>query len=401
MGIIRRTLQHFLNPTIEDVDSYYTSLENDLVFRNLAIETCIDLIANAMLKVEYKTYKNNRTTRNELYYRLNVAPNGKQNASEFYKKLIHKLYYDNEVLIISPGANNTELFVAEDYSINNRALKPDTFTNVMIDDMVMNRSFKESEVIYLKLSDTQIRSVVNGFYASYGKLLSSAMNVYKRSNARRYVFKGDVFRAQNDTAQGRYNEMMTAQFKPFMEADNAGAVFQMQDGFELKDFSSNGKADSRDVRNVLDDVMDMTASAFHVPKGLLKGDISGLEDQIDSFLIFTIHPLVAMITDEVNSKLYDMSQYLSGEYVKADTSNIKITDVTSMAAALDKLFAIGAMSVNDISLKVGSDPIDEEWANKRFITKNYAEGDPDAQQPEDDSLKGGEENNEKPKPIRI
>ncbi len=399
MGVLNKISRFFLNPTAEEITSYFASLENDMVYRRLAIETCIDLIANAMLKVEYKTYEQNKRVKNDIYYRLNVSPNGKQNSSEFYKDLIHHLYYDNEVLIVSPGSSDSELFIADDFSTNEMALKPNTFDHVTIDDFQFNRSFKESDVIYLKLSDVNIRSIIDSFYASYGKLLSSAINIYKRNNARRFVLQGDLLHRQDRSGQDEINKMMTAQFKPFFEADNAGSVFQLQEGFDLKDVSGTSKSDSRDIKNLLDDVIDTTASAFHVPKGLMKGDMAGLSDQIDSFLIFTIHPLVSLITDELNSKLFSMAEYNSGDYIRADTANIKVTDITSMANALDKLLSIGAISVNDASEKVGTDPIDEEWANKRYITKNYSEAEQLI-----NSLKGGEKENdskEQTKQIRI
>jgi len=399
VGVLNKISRFFLNPTADELTAYFASLENDMVYRRLAIETCIDLIANAMLKVEYKTYEQNKRVKNDIYYRLNVSPNGKQNSSEFYKSLVHHLYYDNEVLVVSPGRNDSELFIADDFNVTEQALKPDRFDHVTVNNLQLDRSFTETDVIYLKLADTNIRSIIDSFYASYGKLLASAINIYKRNNARRFILKGDIFHIQDRSGQEKINKMMTAQFKPFFEADNAGSVFQLQDGFDLKDVSGTTKSDSRDIKNLLDDVIDTTSSAFHVPKGLMKGDMAGLSDQIDSFLIFTIHPLVALITDELNSKIYTMDEYNSGDFVRADTTNIKVTDVTSMATALDKLLSIGTMSVNDASEKVGTDPIDEEWANKRYITKNYSEAEQLI-----NSLKGGEKENdskEQTKQIRI
>ena len=400
MGMISKLKQNFFHRSINDIEQYYCSLENDYVYRKLAIEMCIDIIANAMLKVDFRTYEKNKRVKNEMYYRLNVSPNGKQNSSEFYKELIRKLFYDNEVLIVSPSAANSELYIADDFSCDDRALKLSKFSGVQIDGYLLNRTFNEDEVIYLKLSDAKTIGLINSYYASYGKLLSAAINNYKRTNARRYVLKGDLFTPQDRSGQSKVNKMMTDQFKGFMEADNAGAAYLLQDSFELKDFSDTAKADSRDIKNLFDDVLDTTAAAMHIPKGILKGDIAGLSDQIDSFLMFCIHPIVALISDEFNLKLFEMDEYLAGNFVKADTTSIKETDITSMATALDKLFAIGAVSVNDVSEKVGTDPINEDWANKRYVTKNYQEA---KLMIENQDLKGGEKNdeNEQPKQIRI
>ncbi|WP_413525895.1 phage portal protein [Latilactobacillus curvatus] len=400
MGMISKLKQNFFHRSINDIEQYYCSLENDYVYRELAIEMCIDIIANAMLKVDFRTYEKNKRVKNEMYYRLNVSPNGKQNSSEFYKELIRKLFYDNEVLIVSPSAANSELYIADDFSCDDRALKPSKFSGVQIDGYLLNRTFDEDEVIYLKLSDAKTIGLINSYYASYGKLLSAAINNYKRTNARRYVLKGDLFSPQDRSGQSKVNKMMTDQFKAFMEADNAGAAYLLQDSFELQDFSDKAKADSRDIKNLFDDVLDTTAAAMHVPKGILKGDIAGLSDQIDSFLMFCIHPIVALISDEFNLKLFEMDEYLAGNFVKADTTSIKETDITAMATALDKLFAIGAVSVNDVSEKVGTDPIDEDWANKRYVTKNYQEA---KLMIENQDSKGGDKDDEKeqPKQIRI
>lgn len=48
---------------------------------------------------------------------------------------------------------------------------------------------------------------------------------------------------------------------------------------------------------------------------------------------------------------------------------------------MDKLFAIGGLTINDVIMMLGKEPIDEEWANRRHVTKNYQEA---------DSLEGGE-----------
>ena len=399
MSLKNRIAQFFLKPTVEELNGYFNSLESEVVYRKLALNMCVDLISNAMLKVEYRTYEGNKFKKNNMYYRLNVAPNVKENASEFYKKLLYKLYFDNEVLIVSPYRKDTQMFIADDYSRTEMALKPDVFEQVQINGMTLRKSFKETDVLFLKLTEGDMTSIVNSYFSSYGKLLSSAINTYKRSNASRYVFKGDVIRPQSDDIQSKINKMMTSQFKEFMEADNAGAVFQIQDGFDLVDFSSNSQTNSRDIKAVFDDIFSTTASAFHVPQGLWRGDVSGLSDQLDAFLMFTIHPLVQLLVNEINSKLYDEASYLKGSRVKADTSNIKVTDITSMANALDKLFAIGGISINGINEKIGGDPIDEDWADKRYITKNYGQADEDKTKTQ--NLKGGEKSSEETKSIHI
>lgn len=135
---------------------------------------------------------------------------------------------------------------------------------------------------------------------------------------------------------------------------------------------SNGNAGlSRDVAALVDDIFNFIAMAFHVPRGMLKGDVADIEGQIDSFLMFGVNPVVEVVADEINRKTYSKKEYLERTYLKIDTTQIKIVDITKMATALDKLFSIGGMTINDIIVELGGEPIEDDYANKRFVTKNY------------------------------
>jgi HK97 family phage portal protein len=232
-------------------------------------------------------------------------------------------------------------------------------------------------------------NIINSFYKDYGSLIASARDIYKRSNAKRFVLKADFIRSQRNPDQAKIDEMMNAQFKPWLEADNAGAIFQLQKDYELDDLSGSGKngankQDSRDVRNLVDDIFDFVATSFHVPRGLVKGDVVDVSSQTNNFLMFCINPLVELISAEFNKKMYGKTDYLKGTYLKIDTTRIKVTDLNDMATALDKLFAIAALSINDLIEIIGGERINEAWADKRFVTKNYM----DASQLE--NMKGGD-----------
>ncbi|MGR5868117.1 hypothetical protein ACT7C5_09785 [Bacillus pacificus] len=48
-------------------------------------------------------------------------------------------------------------------------------------------------------------------------------------------------------------------------------------------------------------------------------------------------------------------------------------DLTKFANSVDKLFAVGGMSINDVLERLGKEQINEDWANERYVTKNYEE----------------------------
>lgn len=383
MGLIKTAYNFFTRRSVVSLEEYFCKLQADMAVKQFAIETCIDLIANAMAKVEFKTYSKDKNVRNSMYYRLNVAPNKKENATEFRKKLIRRLIYYNEALIISPEPFGDELFIADSWNVVESAIKYDKYTGVTVGDLIFDKTFSEEDVFMLKLSDTNIRQLVDSFYQSYGKLIASAMNIYKRSNARRYILKGNLFRQQDGSTQKTINDMMTSQFKPFMEADNAGAVFQLQEGFTLDDFSDKSHPTSRDIKSLIDDVFELAAIAFHVPINLFKGDMSGLSDQVDAFLMFCIIPMAELLQDGFNAGLYSSAEYLSGDYIRVDTSMIKIASFKDLVTANDIAIRSMQSTPNEARMRNGFDKADDPRADKLYMTKNYME---------ETELKGGDTN---------
>lgn len=88
--------------------------------------------------------ENNSTT----YYKLNVRPNTDESAATFWQKVIRKLIYDNEVLIVV--TDTKDLIIADDFVREEYALYDDIFKQIMVDDFEFERNFKMSEVIYLE-----------------------------------------------------------------------------------------------------------------------------------------------------------------------------------------------------------------------------------------------------------
>lgn len=359
-----------------NLNECFFDLGIDYYYKKLAVDTCIDIIANTISRCEFQTFKKGKTSRENNYFLLNVEPNANQNATEFMHELVTKLVYDNECLVIM---KDDQLVVADDYTRKEYALKENSYKDVVVGDLKFNKVFYESEVLFLKLRNKKIMNVIDGMYESLGRLLLSSMNYYKRKNNKRMLVKGDFLRPQDDETQEAIDAMFEEQLKNWFDADKEGSAFQLQEGYELEDMSDGIKASSgsaglsRDIADLIDDIFNYIAMAFHVPRGLLKGDVADIEGQIDSFLMFSINPIVENITDEFNRKMYSKGEYLDRTYLKIDTTQIKIIEIGKLATALDKIFAIGGITINGILEVLGREPIDEDWANKHYVTKNYQE----------------------------
>lgn len=347
-------------------------LVTELHYKKLAIETCIDLIANTLVRCEFQTFKDGKEFKGNNYYLFNISPNQNQNASEFTHSLVSKLVKNNECLVIM---QNDQFYIADDFNQVKYAMFENVYKNVTVEGFTFNKTFYESDVFHFKLNDRNVKEVIDSLYEDYGKLITSAKNIYKRSNAKRVVLKGDFLRPQTDEEQELYNDMFDRQFKNWFEADNAGAVFQLQKGFEMDDHSGSEKGgakgtNSRDIKALIDDVFDFVSMGFHIPKGMLKGDLADVEAQTNNYLMFAFLPIVEVIQDEFNRKIYK-KDVLTGNFLKVNTSLIKILDIVDLATAADKFFAIGVNSVDDNLRMLGREPLNTEWSQQHYITKNY------------------------------
>ena len=363
-------------------DGFY-ELSTNVFYKRLAVETCIDLIANTLSRCEFQTFENGKESRGENYYLLNVQPNQNQNATEFLQSLISHLVHNNECLVIM---ENNQLYVVDSFNKKSFALKENYYDGVTIEDLTFKKTFKESEVLHFKLNDKNIMNVIDGLWNDYGKLLASAINYYKRRNNKRVLIKGDFLRPQDEKTQAAINEMFETQLKNWFDPNKEGSAFQMQTGYELEDLSDgttskSQNSTSRDVSELVNDIFNYVSMAFHIPRGILKGDVADIEKQIDSFIMFCIKPMAKLIADEFNRKMYTKEEYLKRTYLKVETNEIKVVDLNQFANAADKLFAIGGFTINDVLKRLGQEPINEEWANRRHVTKNYQEA---------NSLEGGE-----------
>ena len=72
----------------------------EIYYKELAIQTAITLIANAIAKCEIKVFEKNEEVKNKLYYTLYVSPNKNENSSQLWHKAIEKMVYANESIIV-------------------------------------------------------------------------------------------------------------------------------------------------------------------------------------------------------------------------------------------------------------------------------------------------------------
>lgn len=356
-------------PTAIEVEEFF-NIQAELVIRNLAFQTAVNLVANSVSKCEFKTYFKNEEVKKQEYYLFNVEPNKNQNSSEFIHKWISKLYENNECLIVE---SNGQLLVADTFFKKEYALFDYTFSGVTVSEFTFNKTFSMNEVLYFKLNNKDIRRVVNAMYESYGKLITYGQSSYRKSRGSKGTIDVNTVAEGKTNFKETFEKLMNERFKKFFEADNA--VLPLFDGYKYTDIGSKTYSNegTRDIKAMVDDIYDFTARAFQIPPALLKGDLATVsETVVNNYLTFCVDPLTDMLQEEINRKRSEYSGFSQGTYLEIDTKSIKHIDLLSVSTAIDKLIASGAFCVNDIRKLVGEQAIDKPWAWKHWMTKNYS-----------------------------
>lgn len=346
----------------------FFGLMDQVYIRELAFWTCVNKIANALSKCEFRTYYHHEPVKKGEYYLWNIEPNRNQNASAFLTKLIGKLYLNNEALVVESSG---QLYVADDFQKTVYALYDYQFTGVTVDDFTFGKTFYQNEVLYFQLNSLDMRQLVNLLYASYNELLQYAANAYRKSRGSRGILDIDAQAQAEDDFSDTLQELMTNYFKKFFESENA--VLPLYDGYKYTELQSKtySSESTRDIKALADDIFDFTARAFSFPPSLAKGDVQDTEKATDELLTFCMDPLARMLEKEINRKRNGMAGFLAGNYLWIDTTAVKHIDIFDIAAPVDKLISSGIYSINDIRRVIGEAPIDEEWAKTHFITRNY------------------------------
>ncbi|HDT6579722.1 TPA: phage portal protein [Bacillus cereus] len=380
MGI--RNLFNFILGTSDkgatpDVDCSVMTLKAEIAYKKLYVNAAIDLIARSLVACDFESYRIGKVKRSLNYYQLNVAPNKNENAHEFWCKVVHQLIYENEALILPIGDG---LWIAESFHRETtNGFNEYVYKNVSINNQLLTKEFKERDVLYLKLSEESINNVIDSLYSSYGLLLAKAMSDYKGNGRIRYLFKGSFMSSLTDKEGEASKALFEEKMKDYMNPEKLFSVLFLPKNVEMEDQSKDPRnLDTRDIKNLAKDMLDFVATAFHIPPSLLSGISEGgistsgnPTGDLDNFILFVVRPIGDMIANEYNKKMFTRDEYLNKTYVKFSMDNFKLFDLTKFANSVDKLFAVGGMSINDVLERLGKEQIEEDWANERYVTKNY------------------------------
>lgn len=366
MGFRERII-NFLEKDVGNAEIVSVNYGIQASYKLMAIHVAASYIANSISKCEIKYFENGKRVKNENTYKLNVEPNRNYNGSQFWNKAVMKMLTqpDGALIVVIDGM----LYVADSFHVEKYPLVGNIYSDIVVDEYSLHRSFKEDEVLHLQLEDENVKKFIDGMYEDYGKAISYASKSFQKANGEKYKLKILKDKIGDLTFNEYYEQYLKDNLKDFVEG--ASGVYPESNGYSLEEFKNRPQTkDSSDLIALRKDIFYIGGQAYKIPQAMMEGNINNLEAVISSFLTFAVEPIAAVIDDELNRMLLTMQQYINGCFYKIDTKSIPYVSILSNAGNAGTLIANTIANPEEIRDIFGFDYIDEEYLKQFYVTKN-------------------------------
>lgn len=347
---------------------------NNVAYKWMAINVCINFIASVVSLCDFETYRRGGLYRGQEHYRLNIEPNHNQSASAFWRSVVEHLTYEGAALVVKI---NGEYYVAESYTRREYAMRENEYTNVVIgteNPYTLADTFREHEVLYFNWQNPRVMAYIATVFDDMLDLIDAAKDNYLLLSRMKVLIKQDASTPQTPQAVRDIEDLVNNHLKNFLDPGKSAAL-PVRKGIQYEDVSRSGGATSSNAAaeyaNYIGEGIRLTALAFQINPALLTGEVAGLGDAWKMTMTSCIKPLVNIISDEVNRKLYGYTGHQRGDRLFIDYTHIAYSDINNIAASLEALTRIRVNTLDDNLRALGRDPIGGEKGNERLVTKNY------------------------------
>lgn len=344
----------------------------EIYLYRMAFWSIVRKIGAAVAAVEWETFRRGKKVKAREYWAWNFSPNPNQTREEFFQRLVGQLFQQQEALVVE--TRDGSRYVADAFTVT-RKLSGDIYQDITVNGESVPGVFRSSDVLHFTIEGERIRRILIAIASAEGQLLRSSAANYLRGQGVRGVLKIDDTAEADPDFDDTYEDLVNEKFKKYFASENA--VLPLFNGYDFVEKSTSGGSSkselvgTRDIRNMMNDIIELTAQALGVPVSIATGK-NVTDTDFKTFMTSPVQPIVTMIVGEINRKIYGRELVFAGTYVVANFAGVRYIDVFDVANPIDKLIGSGAFCVNDIRMRLGLDVIDEPWAWQHWMTKNYS-----------------------------
>ncbi|WP_159641807.1 phage portal protein [Erysipelothrix anatis] len=367
---------------IDFLDGDLEKTAKELNVKELMIDHAIDLIAKQISKAKFNYYEKGQISNDEVSYTLNVKPNNIQLANSFWSDVARTLLKENEALII---VKNKKLILAESFDIKSSEFNSIEYSNVkytLDGKSYYSMSASSENAIHLSLGDSDITNVIESFNTEYSEMIQVALKGYLRSNSKKFKLTLPGANTQYEDQDGNkvsVDDYVKTKVLPNI-LDIEDGVVSLPSSFQLEELNlKETSKTSSDTNDLIKKFGDYVAMMFCIPLDVFYGSQTEKSTGTNDFMTFAVMPIIKIIETGLNAGLISEKDYLNNTRIIANKFSMQYFNIMDISSSIDKLRSVG-YSFNDTQTFIDEPTIDEEWANKRFITKNYQDMKFDEQQ---------------------
>lgn len=357
-------------------DNEFTTEEVSLYFKALAFYIGVSYIAEMVSKCPIKIFDRGKdateTIKNsgEIDYKLmnyifNYRPNPNENAVEFKRKIIFRLFYRNEVLIFMHKNN---FYIADSYTTEYRPLVGNLYQDISLYNETETFTKKANDVFILRLDDEEVQSLVNGMLEEYTNILQTAVKSFKANNGTKYKYTMSAPETGNANFVQKNNDNKKEKLRAFLE--NPNSVFFAYKGTDISQISSTTKSGD-DIQKIRKDMFEVAAQALKMPVTMLYGNVTNYKDLINGWASVTIEPIAKLIDTEFTAKSIPIDEIKLGSRCMVDTTMLMHLDFFDMCEKAQHAIGNGTHNIDDVREKMGDNKLNTAYSRQHWLSKNY------------------------------
>lgn len=340
-----------------------------LNIEELALFSVIDLISSVGAMCEWRFYNNRQRVEQEDWYTWNFSPNPDQDGAEFKRLLFARMLRFNEALVFEQDGS---YYIAETFSREQDGFRPALYTGISYQGQSVTKTLGEQDVLHFRLAASgQAWALQNNIRGLYSSAMEEAWDKYRKSGGKSGILKVGTQARGSKNYEKDFETLMNDRFKRFFESKNA--VLPLFDGYDY--VAQNGPSSQKstsevsDIGTLLQQAQVTACNPYHVPPSILRGEVTNLEDAVNSMLTFAVKPAFKTVEAEYNRKMFGR-EMLKGRRMQISTVGIKSVDILAQASNAEKLVQNRLYNANGVREIFGDEPISEKWADEYVITKN-------------------------------
>ena len=311
-----------------------------------------------------------RTEEKMLHHRWNVRPNPYQNAQEFKKEIIKSMLVDGECLVVQEPGPNFYLHIADSYTTERTGLNDVYYNDIMVEEENLGRKHTD-DVYMLKYKNEKVSKWIKQLDDNYVDLFNRLVEIQKLQSQLRIYPKFRTVGSKNAESQKKFMDFL----KDFQKAveEKQVVIAPTQDDYDINENKSAFKGFNIDEVSKMEAIyLSNVCRLYGISPTLFNGDLADIEQHRDDFIRF-VHSVIQVIATEINSKYFKKSESdsdYSEKQVRPVLFFMEYNSALDASGDIEKAIGSGVYTINDVLEMQGRDKVDDDHANRRFLTRN-------------------------------